>query len=174
MQLATIEIARNLAGLPEAASSEFSDYMASDDRGPLIGLMTEWVRGSVKERRSQESDLGGTMRLGAYDCTVQPNTLLHKIYDAKTQISERHRHRYEVNHLYMDDLCNVGAIFSGMSPSGQLPEVIELPDHPWFLAVQFHPEFKSRPFKPHPLFASFIEAAIAYSEQQTTPLKEVK
>lgn len=161
MQLATVEIARNLAGMEEAGSSEFSDYNGSDDRGPLVGLMTEWVRGAIKERRSHESDLGGTMRLGAYDCLLKEGSKSFAAY-GKEKISERHRHRYEVNNQYMDILEKAGASFTGMSPSGQLPEIIELPNHPWFVGVQFHPEFKSRPFAPHPLFASFVEAAIAH------------
>ncbi len=161
MQLATVEIARNLAGIENAGSSEFSDYSESDDRGPLIGLMTEWERGAIKERRSHESDLGGTMRLGAYDCMLSEGSKAAQAYDAD-KISERHRHRYEVNNQYMDELEKAGARFTGLSPSGQLPEIIELSDHPWFVGVQFHPEFKSRPFAPHPLFASFVAAAISH------------
>jgi len=164
MQLATVEIARNLAGLEQAGSSEFSDFVASDDRGPLIGLMTEWQRGSVKERRTHDSDLGGTMRLGAYDCVLKEKTKAYAAY-GEEKISERHRHRYEVNNQYMAELEKAGAVFSGMSPSGQLPEILELAKHPWFVGVQFHPEFKSRPFAPHPLFASFVEAAIARRQQ---------
>jgi CTP synthase len=159
MQLATVEIARNLAGIEDAGSTEFSDYESNDDRGPLVGLMKEWMRGSVKERRTHDSDMGGTMRLGAYDCTVAEGSKTYEAYGEKV-ISERHRHRYEVNNQYIEPLEKVGAKFTGMSPSGQLPEIIELPDHPWFVGVQFHPEFKSRPFAPHPLFASFVEAAI--------------
>lgn len=159
MQLAVIEMARNLAGLKGAYSSEFSDYEHTDDRGPLVGLMTEWVRGTIKERRSKESDLGGTMRLGAYECEIAKGSKAYKAYNTQ-QISERHRHRYEVNNAYLDDLTKAGAIFSGMSPSGQLPEIVELKDHPWFVAVQFHPEFKSRPFDAHPLFSGFVGAAI--------------
>ncbi len=164
MQLATIEIARHLAGLERSGSSEFSDFEASDDRGPLVGLMMEWVRGAIKERRSHESDLGGTMRLGAYDCELTEGSKAFEAYGEKT-ISERHRHRYEVNNQYMDDLQKAGALFSGMSPSGQLPEIIELPNHPWFVGVQFHPEFKSRPFAPHPLFSHFVKAAMAHRGQ---------
>ncbi|MDG1287557.1 MAG: CTP synthase [Rickettsiales bacterium] len=164
MQLATIEITRNVVGLETCGSSEFSDYQGIDDRGPLVGLMTEWVRGGVKERRTNESDLGGTMRLGAYDCMLTQGTKAYAAY-GENKISERHRHRYEVNNQYSADLEKAGAIFSGMSPSGQLPEIIELPDHPWFVGVQFHPEFKSRPFAPHPLFASFVEAALVYRQE---------
>ncbi len=165
MQLAVIEIARNLAGITGAFSSEFGAAGDdADDRGPLVGLMTEWVRGAVKERRSKESDMGGTMRLGAYDCAIKEGSLAHKIYGCD-KISERHRHRYEVNSMYIEQLEEVGAIFSGMSPSGQLPEIVELKNHPWFIGVQFHPEFKSRPFAPHPLFANFVAAAIARSRE---------
>ncbi len=164
MQLATIEMTRNMVGIENCGSSEFSDYEGTDDRGPLVGLMTEWTREGVKERRSNESDLGGTMRLGAYDCVLSEGTKAHAAYDEEN-ISERHRHRYEVNNQYLADLERAGAIFSGMSPSGQLPEIIELKDHPWFVGVQFHPEFKSRPFAPHPLFASFVEAALAYRQE---------
>lgn len=164
MQLATVEIARNVAGMSDAGSSEFSDFDQKDDRGPLVGLMTEWVRGSVKERRSKEGDLGGTMRLGAYDCVLEEGSKAHAAYGVET-ISERHRHRYEVNNQYLKSLEKAGAVFSGMSPSGQLPEIIELKDHLWFVGVQFHPEFKSRPFAPHPLFSSFVEAAMARRNQ---------
>lgn len=160
MQLAVVEMARNLAGLKEAGSSEFSDFELSDDRGPLVGLMTEWVRGTVKERRTNESDLGGTMRLGAYPCELKKGSKAAEIYGAE-HIEERHRHRYEVNAAYITQLEGVGAEFAGLSPSGQLPEIVELKDHPWFIGVQFHPEFKSRPFEPHPLFRSFVGAAIA-------------
>ena len=159
MQLAVVEMARSLAGLKKAFSSEFSEYEPSDDRGPLVGLMTEWVRGSVMERRSKESDLGGTMRLGAYECELKEGSKAHEAYGS-AHISERHRHRYEVNNAYMEELEAAGACFSGLSPSGQLPEIVELNDHPWFVAVQFHPEFKSRPFEPHPLFKGFVGAAI--------------
>jgi CTP synthase len=164
MQLAVLEIARNLAGLSDAGSSEFSDYEPSGDpRGPLIGLLTEWERGAVTERRRQGGDLGGTMRLGAYDCEITPKSRVHSIYDAD-HISERHRHRYEVNDAYMADLEQAGVLFSGLSPSGKLPEIVELKDHPWFIAVQFHPEFKSRPFAPHPLFHSFVKAALKHQQ----------
>ncbi len=164
MQLATVEIARNMAGLENAGSSEFSDYENTDDRGPLVGLMTEWTRDGIKERRTQDGNLGGTMRLGAYDSVLSEGSNALAAY-GETEISERHRHRYEVNNQYIDDLERAGAKFTGMSPSGQLPEIIELPNHPWFVGVQFHPEFKSRPFAPHPLFASFVEAAISSRAQ---------
>jgi CTP synthase len=162
MQLAVIEMARNLAGLPKAYSSEFTDYEVSDKRGPLVGIMTEWVKGDTKEKRSEEGDLGGTMRLGAYDCKIAKGSLAEKIYGS-TKISERHRHRYEVNTAYLEQLEKTGARFSGMSPDGQLPEIVERPDHPWFVAVQFHPEFKSRPFAPHPLFYGFVGAALEHA-----------
>jgi CTP synthase len=161
MQLAVIEMARSLAGLPKAYSSEFTSYEASDKRGPLVGIMTEWVKGDSKEKRSQEGDLGGTMRLGAYDCVIEKGSLAEKIYGSK-KISERHRHRYEVNTSYLPTLEKIGAKFSGMSPDGNLPEIVELPAHPWFIGVQFHPEFKSRPFAPHPLFDKFVGAAVVY------------
>ncbi len=154
MQLAVIETARNLLGLKEASSTEFG---STPD--PIIGLMTEWMDGKSLQQRSQEGDLGGTMRLGSYRCKLQEGSLAHKIYGSSS-IYERHRHRYEVNTTYSDPLKSVGLHISGLSPDGQLPEVIERQDHPWFIGVQFHPELKSRPFDPHPLFVSFIAAAI--------------
>jgi CTP synthase len=163
MQLAVIEMARNLAGLPKAFSSEFTDYEASDERGPLVGIMTEWATAEGKEKRSKSGNLGGTMRLGAYDCVISKGSLAEKIYGS-TQISERHRHRYEVNTAYIPQLEKAGAKFSGMSPDGKLPEIVELPSHPWFVGVQFHPEFKSRPFAPHPVFFGFVGAAIKAAE----------
>lgn len=163
MQLAVIEMARNLAGLPKAFSSEFTDYEASDERGPLVGIMTEWATAEGKEKRSKSGNLGGTMRLGAYDCNIAKGSLAEKLYGS-TQISERHRHRYEVNTAYLPQLEKAGAKFSGMSPDGKLPEIVELPSHPWFVGVQFHPEFKSRPFAPHPVFFGFVGAAIKAAE----------
>ncbi len=160
MQLAVIEYARNVLGIKDATSSEFGRQNTKDPRGALVGIMTEWQRGENLEKRSSDSDLGGTMRLGAYDCKIAPDSLAEKIYDA-TKISERHRHRYEVNLAYRDEFEKSGLIFSGISPAGDLPEIIELKNHPWFVGVQFHPELKSRPFAPHPLFASFIKAAIS-------------
>ncbi len=154
MQLAVIETARNLLGLKEASSTEFGPTP-----DPVIGLMTEWMDGKNLQQRSQEGDLGGTMRLGSYRCKLQEGSLAHKIYGSSS-IYERHRHRYEVNATYHDQLKNVGLHFTGLSPDGQLPEIIEHQNHPWFVGVQFHPELKSRPFDPHPLFVSFIEAAI--------------
>ncbi len=161
MQLASIEFARNVLGMKEATSTEFGEYKGGD-KGPLVGLMTEWVRGNVKETRSREGDLGGTMRLGAYDCEIAKGSLAASIYGAN-HISERHRHRYELNSGYREEFEKNGLIFSGMSPSGQLPEIVELKDHPWFVGVQFHPELKSRPFAPHPLFAAFVKAALVKS-----------
>jgi CTP synthase len=154
MQMAVIEAARNLADLPKASSTEFGPT-----EEPVIGLMTEWVKGNEVEQRSASGDLGGTMRLGAYPASLTPGSRVSEIYGS-TSISERHRHRYEVNIRYKDLLERTGLKFSGLSPDGVLPEIIELPDHPWFIGVQFHPELKSKPFEPHPLFRSFIEAAL--------------
>jgi CTP synthase len=160
MQIAVIEYARHVLGLSHATSSEFGNggEGIEDARGPLVGLMTEWVRGTLTEKRGAGDDLGGTMRLGAFPCKVRRGSLARKIYGAE-EISERHRHRYEVNIAYKDALEEAGMLISGTSPSGHLPEIVELKDHPWFIGVQFHPEFASRPFAPHPLFSSFIEAA---------------
>ncbi len=154
MQMAVIEAARNLANLPEAGSTEFGPC-----REPVIGLMTEWVRGNLLERRESGGDLGGTMRLGAYEAILAPGSRVSEIYGS-INISERHRHRYEVNINYKGRLEDKGLRFSGMSPDGELPEIVELPGHPWFIGVQFHPELKSKPFEPHPLFTSFIRAAL--------------
>jgi len=154
MQVAVIEAARNLAGLSGAGSTELGEPSE-----PVVGLMTEWAKEGDLQKRAQDGDLGGTMRLGAYDCVLKEGTKAHDIYGA-AEISERHRHRYEVNTAYMERLEAVGLKFSGMSPDGVLPEIVEWPDHPWFVAVQFHPELKSRPFEPHPLFVSFIAAAV--------------
>ena len=162
MQLACIEFARNVLGMKNATSTEFGPYEEKDGKGPLVGLMTEWLRGNVLETRHRDGDMGGTMRLGAYDCDILHGSLAEKIYDAK-RISERHRHRYEINAQYRQEFEKAGLIFSGMSPSGHLPEIVEMKDHPWFVGVQFHPELKSRPFAPHPLFASFVKAALAKS-----------
>jgi CTP synthase len=157
MQMAVIEAARALAGLEGASSTEFGPCQEA-----VVGLLTEWMRGNELERRRTNGELGGTMRLGAYDCRLKPGSRVHQIYGTDA-ISERHRHRYEVNINYRDKLEDVGLVFSGLSPDSQLPEIIELPDHPWFVGVQFHPELKSKPFDPHPLFTSFIEAAVAQS-----------
>ena len=153
MHMAIIEAARDLADLPGAGSTEFGPC-----RHPVVGLMTEWSRGNTVERRNSTDDLGGTMRLGAYPAVLAPGSRVAEIYDAE-HISERHRHRYEVNIHYKERLEATGLRFSGMSPDGELPEIVEIPDHPWFVGVQFHPELKSRPFAPHPLFTSFIRAA---------------
>ncbi|MFO1243318.1 MAG: CTP synthase [Rickettsiales bacterium] len=163
MQLAVIEFARNVLKISDATSSEFAKAASKDARGPLVGLMTEWKQGKTKVKRSAESDLGGTMRLGAYPCDLKAGTTARKAY-GEDAITERHRHRYEVNIAYKDDLEKKGMIFSGMSPNGKLPEIVELKNHPWFVGVQFHPEFKSRPFAAHPLFESFVEAAVKHSK----------
>ncbi len=157
MQMAVIEAARNMADLPDAGSSEFGQI-----RDSVVGLMTEWVRGNTRETRLKGDDLGGTMRLGAYDAILLNDSQVHDIY-GRSAISERHRHRYEVNINYRDRLESSGLRFSGLSPDGQLPEIVELPGHPWFIGVQFHPELKSKPFEPHPLFTAFIRAAIEQS-----------
>ena len=157
MQMACIEAARNLAGIPEASSTEFGPTSE-----PVVGLMTEWMRGEQLEKRRAGGDLGGTMRLGAYEARLKGNSRIAAIYGTTT-ISERHRHRYEVNPKYRERLEEAGLMFSGLSPDGLLPETIEYPDHPWFIGVQFHPELKSRPFDPHPLFKSFIAAAVEQS-----------
>jgi CTP synthase len=157
MQMACIEAARNQAGLKGASSTEFGPT-----KHPIVGLMTEWLRGNELEKRQANSDMGGTMRLGAYPATLDPESRVAAIY-SDTEISERHRHRYEVNTRYREKLEAAGLIFSGMSPDGVLPEIVERRDHPWFIGVQYHPELKSRPFEPHPLFASFIGAAVEQS-----------
>ncbi|HEX3497397.1 MAG TPA: CTP synthase [Methylocella sp.] len=157
MQMAVIEAARSLTGVPDANSSEFGPA-----NEPVVGLMTEWLRGNELEIRAAETDLGGTMRLGAYRAELMPGSRIAAIYGA-TSISERHRHRFEVNTAYRERLAQSGLVFAGMSPDGLLPETIEFSNHPWFIGVQFHPELKSRPFEPHPLFASFIAAAVDQS-----------
>jgi CTP synthase len=152
MQMAIIEAARNLLNIKNASSSEFGNNCT-----PVVGLLEEWQKG--KERfKGSEKDLGGTMRLGLYEAILKRNSLISKIYSMK-KIKERHRHRYEVNIKYKDEFEKKGLIFSALSPDGLLPEIIELKNHPWFIGVQFHPEFKSRPFTPHPLFSSFVKAA---------------
>lgn len=157
MQLAVIEAARNLCGLPEASSTEFGPC-----KEPVVGLMTEWLKGDQLEKREASGDLGGTMRLGAYEATLKPESRVAKAYGS-TKISERHRHRYEVNIDYRERLEAAGLVFSGLSPDGVLPEIVERTDHPWFIGVQFHPELKSKPLAPHPLFVSFIRAALEQS-----------
>ena len=157
MQIAIIEAARNLANLKDANSTEFSKT-----KNPVIGIMTEWNKKNKKITRKLNGNMGGTMRLGAYDCNLKKNSRIYHIYK-KTKISERHRHRYEININYRKKLEKYGLDFSGMSPDGKLPEIVELKNHPWYIGVQFHPELKSRPFDPHPLFVSFIKAAVKRS-----------
>lgn len=157
MQMAVLEAARNLAGIEDATSTEFHE-----SENPVVGLMTEWLKGNELETRQANGDMGGTMRLGAYTARLSEETRISRIYGS-TEISERHRHRYEVNMGYREQLENAGLAFSGTSPDGLLPETVEFPEHPWFIGVQYHPELKSRPFEPHPLFASFIEAAVEQS-----------
>ena len=154
MQLAVIEIAKNVLKINDANSTEFGKT-----NNPVVGLMTEWARDNTKFTRSEESDKGGTMRLGSYPCNLQKGSLVYSIYDT-IQISERHRHRYEVNTKYMDLFNKNNFCYSGMSPDNLLPEILESTEHSWFIGVQFHPELKSRPQSPHPLFVSFIEAAV--------------
>jgi CTP synthase len=154
MQMAVIEAARNQAGLKGASSTEFGACAE-----PVVGLLTEWTRGNAVERRVADGDLGGTMRLGAYPARLAEESLVREVYGT-AEIQERHRHRYEVNVNYKDRLEEVGLRFSGLSPDGSLPEIVERPDHPWFIGVQFHPELKSKPFDPHPLFRGFIGAAV--------------
>ena len=155
MQMAVIECARNLAGLDGASSTEFGPCEV-----PVVGLLTEWARGNDIERRAAGGELGGTMRLGAYPAVLAEGSLVTEVYDGARTISERHRHRYEVNIHYREQLESAGLRFSGISPDGVLPEIIEYPQHPWFIGVQFHPELKSKPFAPHPLFAGFVAAAV--------------
>ena len=155
MQMACIEGARNTAGITAAASTEFGETTE-----PVVGIITEWMSPEGLQQRGADTDLGGTMRLGAYEAKLSANSHVAAIYGGATTISERHRHRYEVNGAYRESLERGGLVFSGMSPDGLLPEIVERPDHPWFIGVQFHPELKSRPFNPHPLFAGFIAAAL--------------
>ncbi|HUZ66325.1 MAG TPA: CTP synthase [Beijerinckiaceae bacterium] len=157
MQMAVIEAARTLGGVPDANSTEFGPCAQ-----PVVGLMTEWMRGNELEMRRLGGELGGTMRLGAFPALLREGSKISEIYGVR-EISERHRHRYEVNTQYRERLEDKGLIFAGMSPDGLLPETVELADHPWFIGVQYHPELKSRPFEPHPLFASFVAAAVVQS-----------
>jgi|TARA_R100000049_G_C1950150_1_gene97364 CTP synthase len=154
MQMACIEAARS-AGYATASSTEFGETAE-----PVVGIITEWMTEEGLQTREAGGDLGGTMRLGAYDAKLSANSHVSQIYGGNTMISERHRHRYEVNSAYIDSLESQGLVFSGMSPDGLLPEIVERPDHPWFVGVQFHPELKSKPFDPHPLFAGFVGAAL--------------
>jgi CTP synthase len=157
MQMAVIEAVRNVAGIACASSTEFGPT-----KHPVVGLMTEWTRGNEREVRADGDDLGGTMRLGAYEAALTPGSKVAEIYGG-ADISERHRHRYEVNIGYREAFEAAGLKMTGVSPDGVLPEIVEREDHPWFVGVQFHPELKSRPFAPHPLFASFIAAAVEQS-----------
>jgi CTP synthase len=155
MQMAVIEASRNLLGIAGASSTEFGPCAE-----PVVGLLTEWSRGNQLEKRDANTDLGGTMRLGQYPATLAENSLVRRVYGDMAVVTERHRHRYEVNVAYRDRLEAAGLRFSGMSPDGVLPEIVEIPDHPWFIGVQYHPELKSKPFEPHPLFAGFVAAAV--------------
>jgi CTP synthase len=157
MQMACIEGARE-AGIKDASSTEFGPT-----KEPVVGIITEWMSAEGLQQRGADSDLGGTMRLGAYEAKLAGNSHVAAIYGGAATIWERHRHRYEVNGAYREPLEQGGLVFSGMSPDGLLPEIVERPDHPWFIGVQFHPELKSRPFEPHPLFAGFIAAALQQS-----------
>ena len=157
MQMAVVEAARNMAGIKNASSSEFETEGEN-----IVGLMTEWTRGNERVERNKDTDLGGTMRLGAYPARLTKGSLVAAQYGSQ-DIEERHRHRYEVNIDYKDKLENAGVLFSGLSPDGVLPEIVEIPGHPWFIGVQYHPELKSRPFEPHPLFAGFVKAALEQS-----------
>ena len=152
MQMAVIEFARNKLGIKNATSSEFGPSKAS-----VVGLISEWTKDG-QLMKGTERELGGTMRLGSYEARLKKDTKISKIYNS-LKINERHRHRYEVNINFQEKFESEGMIFSGLSPDNNLPEIIELNDHPWFIGVQFHPEFKSRPLRPHPLFSSFIKAA---------------
>jgi len=158
MQMAVVEAARNLAGIEDAGSTEFGYF-----QNPVVGLLTEWERDGIIENRTGNENMGGTMRLGAYEALIEKESRIQEIYGGANRISERHRHRYEVNLAYEGALAKKGMIFSAKSPDGILPEIIEIPHHPWFIGVQFHPELKSRPFEPHPLFTSFIGAAVEQS-----------
>lgn len=162
MQMAVIEAARNLAGIPDAGSEEFDHEAGGKRFTPVVYHLKEWVQGNRKVRRKPGDHKGGTMRLGAYDAVLAEGSRVAGIYGTTT-IDERHRHRYEVDTKYRDQLEGVGLRFSGMSPDGRLPEIVEWEDHPWFIGVQFHPELKSKPFEPHPLFADFVRAAVANS-----------
>ena len=157
MQLAVIETMRNVLGIKNANTTEFDENCEA-----VVGLMTEWDKDGAKQIRHKDGDLGGTMRLGAYETILKEGSLTRKIYNSE-KISERHRHRYEVNIKYKDQLKSAGMEIVGLSPDGGLPEIVEIPNHPWFIGVQFHPELKSKPFAPHPLFVDFIRASIEKS-----------
>jgi CTP synthase len=158
MQMAVIEAARNLAGVGDAGSEEFDHEAGKRRFTPVVYHLKEWVQGNHKVARKLEDDKGGTMRLGAYTAVLKPGSRVAGVY-GDTTIEERHRHRYEVDVKYREKLEACGLCFSGMSPDGRLPEIVEVADHPWFIGVQFHPELKSKPFAPHPLFADFVRAA---------------
>ena len=162
MQMAVIEAARNLAKIPDAGSEEFDHEAGGKRFTPVVYHLKEWVEGNRTVQRDANDDKGGTMRLGAYNATLAEGSQIAGIYGA-TAISERHRHRYEVDIKYRDQLEACGLKFSGMSPDGRLPEIVEFPDHPWYIGVQFHPELKSKPFEPHPLFRDFVKAAVTQS-----------
>ena len=155
MQMAVVECARNLAGIADASSTELGPT-----KDPVVGLLTEWARGNDIERRRAGGDLGGTMRLGAYPAVLAEGSRIRDAYRGADRINERHRHRYEVNIHYRDRIEGAGLKFAGLSPDGVLPETVEYPDHPFFIGVQYHPELRSKPFDPHPLFASFVEASM--------------
>lgn len=157
MQMAVVDLARHCLGLKDAGSTELGTY-----EDPVVGLMTEWEKEGTLETRKKDGNMGGTMRLGAYPCTLQKDSLIASIYGT-TKISERHRHRYEVNAIYKDRFERENILFSGFSPDNNFPEAVELKDHPWFIGVQFHPELKSKPLAPHPLFVSFIDAALKHA-----------
>ena len=158
MQMAVIEAARNILGIKDAGSEEFDHEAGKRRYEPVVYHLKEWVQGNHKVARNVDDDKGGTMRLGAYDASLSPRSQVAEIYGS-TEIDERHRHRYEVDIKYREQLEAAGLRFSGMSPDGRLPEIVEWTDHPWFIGVQFHPELKSKPFKPHPLFQDFIRVA---------------
>ena len=159
MQMAVIEAARNLAGIPDAGSEEFDHEAGAERFTPVVYHLKEWVQGNHKVERKLSDDKGGTMRLGAYTAVLTPGSRISQVYDGATEIEDRHRHRYEVDARFRDQLEGCGLIFSGMSPDGRLPEAVEIEGHPWFIGVQSHPELKSKPFAPAPLFADFIRAA---------------
>jgi CTP synthase len=158
MQMAVVEAARNLAGLDDAGSEEFDHEAGKKRFTPVVYHLKEWVQGNHKVKRKESDDKGGTMRLGAYDAVLTEGSRVAQAYGTLA-IEERHRHRYEVDIKYREQLEAKGLIFSGMSPDGSLPEIVEVADHPWFIGVQFHPELKSKPFAPHPLFKDFVRAA---------------
>ena len=159
MQMAVIEAARNLAGITDAGSEEF-DHEAGEERfTPVVYHLKEWVQGNSRVERKITDDKGGTMRLGSYTATLAPGSKISEVYDGASEMEDRHRHRYEIDARYREPLEACGLWFSGMSPDGRLPEVVEVKDHPWFIGVQSHPELKSKPFAPAPLFRDFVRAA---------------